>query len=350
MPAPAPAVPDPPRWMPGAAARRHRTDVMPDRVRRCRERGDQAAIAAPVKAASARSSPRARPARPARARTTCSATRRRGRSPRPETANRRPSRAVSIHRMSVAQRSCAEVPRVASGLTWRRTETLVSPRAYAARARAIAPAPYHRPRTRPQGPTSRTALQARHRYRRTRTRMLSGVSAASTGPRTCRSTTPWPTMTSRPPTGRPAASQQGHVPGRASAHVGIRAIQDLIPSELATNLWRLRISSMVREARRRGARPPKARPSPSLSFSFRAPPLQEPRGDGHHARLAGRPGDRLRLPPRHQAHHDAVQRVGGDEMAIMDEDQTRTTQRRLPGAVTRKTVHAPRPLRVQKRT
>ena len=81
--------------------------------------------------------------------------------------------------------------------------------------------------------------------------------AADIGPRTCRSTTPCPTMTTRPPTGRAAASQQGQVPGRAAAHVGICAIQDLIPSALATNLVVLRVCSMACEARRRGARPAK---------------------------------------------------------------------------------------------
>jgi len=62
-------------------------------------------------------------------------------------------------------------------------------------------------------------------------------------------------MTSRAPTGRDAEPQQGQLPGRASAHVGVRAIQDLIPSALAMNLRRLRVSSMVSEARRGGARP-----------------------------------------------------------------------------------------------
>jgi hypothetical protein len=95
--------------------------------------------------------------------------------------------------------------------------------------------------------------------------MLSASAAAAKGPRSCRSTIPCPTMTSRPPTGRAAALQHGHVAGRASAHVGIRAIQDLIPSALATNLSVLRVCSIGREARRRGAWPSKARPSPSLS-------------------------------------------------------------------------------------
>src|SRR6202012_2493148 len=74
--------------------------------------------------------------------------------------------------------------------------------------------------------------------------MLSASAAAAIGPQSCRSTTPCPTMTSRPPTGRAAAVQHGHVAGRASAHVGIRAIQDLIPSALATNLSLLRVCSM----------------------------------------------------------------------------------------------------------
>jgi hypothetical protein len=42
-----------------------------------------------------------------------------------------------------------------------------------------------------------------------------------------------------------AAPQQGHDPGRASAHVGIPAHQDLIPNALATNLSGLRVFSTV---------------------------------------------------------------------------------------------------------
>jgi len=48
-------------------------------------------------------------------------------------------------------------------------------------------------------------------------------------------------MTSRAPTGRAGASQQGHRAGRASAQLGICAIQDLIPSALGTNLAELRV-------------------------------------------------------------------------------------------------------------
>jgi len=72
-------------------------------------------------------------------------------------------------------------------------------------------------------------------------------------------------MASRPPTGRAAAVQQGHVAGRASAHVGICATQDLIPSALAMNFSLLRVSSMAREATTEGdARPRIAPPSAFL--------------------------------------------------------------------------------------
>jgi hypothetical protein len=54
---------------------------------------------------------------------------------------------------------------------------------------------------------------------------------------------PWPTSTRSFPIGCAAAPQQGHDPGLASAHVGIPAHQDLIPSELATNLSVLRVFS-----------------------------------------------------------------------------------------------------------
>ncbi len=145
---------------------------------------------------------------------------------------------------------------------------------------------------------------------------------------------PCPTTTSRPPTGRAADPQHGQLAGRASAHVGVRAIQDLIPCALATNLWMLRVASIAREARRRRARPAKARPSPSPSFSScPASTRAATRWPSRPTRRSPR-GERLRLPPRHQVHHDAVLRVGGDEMAIIDEEQAPATQRRLPGAVT----------------
>ncbi|MFO0742994.1 MAG: hypothetical protein U0270_44375 [Labilithrix sp.] len=43
------------------------------------------------------------------------------------------------------------------------------------------------------------------------------------GPRTCRSTSPCPTIAIRPPIGCAGARQQGHDPGRAAAHDGIDA-------------------------------------------------------------------------------------------------------------------------------
>jgi hypothetical protein len=81
---------------------------------------------------------------------------------------------------------------------------------------------------------------------------------------------PCPTITSRPPTGRAAAAQHGHVAGRASAHVGIRAIQDLIPSALATNLSMLRVCSMG--AKHDGGGPGPAKRGPLRRSLLRAPP------------------------------------------------------------------------------
>jgi hypothetical protein len=46
------------------------------------------------------------------------------------------------------------------------------------------------------------------------------------------------------------------------------------------------------------------------------------------------PGDRLRLPPRRHAHHDADQRVGVGEMSIENKDRELATRRWLPGGVT----------------
>ena len=46
------------------------------------------------------------------------------------------------------------------------------------------------------------------------------------------------------------------------------------------------------------------------------------------------PGERIRLPPRHHAHHGADQRVGAGEMSIVNRDWAPAMRRRLRGAVT----------------
>ena len=148
--------------------------------------------------------------------------------------------------------------------------------------------------------------------------MLSASPAAAIGPRSCRSTTPCPTMTSRPPTGRAALLQHGHVAGRASAHVGIRAIQDLIPSALATNLLVLRVCSMGREARRRGTRPGQRTALSVGLLLLRAPPYMRRAPMAITPGSPAGPGGSVRLPPRHDAHHKVDSRVGADEMLIVD--------------------------------
>jgi hypothetical protein len=64
-----------------------------------------------------------------------------------------------------------------------------------------------------------------------------------------------------------AVYKKGHVPGRASAHVGIRARQDLISSVLATNLGALRGPLCRRREARRGGSTGQEAPSSSLSYS-----------------------------------------------------------------------------------
>jgi len=54
---------------------------------------------------------------------------------------------------------------------------------------------------------------------------------------------PCPTIISRPSIGCAGARQHGHDLGRAAAHDGIASRQDLIPSELPTNLSELRVFS-----------------------------------------------------------------------------------------------------------
>ena len=300
MPAPAPAVPDPPRWTPRQRRASDAGEAGRDVERRsagateCRRLGgvDQAAIAAPAKAASARSPPRARPARPARASTTCSATRRRGRPPRAATPNSRPPRAASIHRTSVTQRSRADPPTVALGLTRRRMETLVSPRAYAVerqgdRSSAVPPPDEPARGDPPPGPPCTRGIGS---AAPSRTR-LSGAPAAATGPRTCRSTMPCPTMTSRPPTGRAAAAAAR---ARRRPRLGARRHPrhpGLDPQRARDEPLRCSVSARwARSTTEEG----QARPKRGPLRRFPAPPcpaLYKRRDrDGHHARLAGRPG------------------------------------------------------------
>lgn len=72
-------------------------------------------------------------------------------------------------------------------------------------------------------------------------------------------------MISRSPTGWPAAPQHGHLLGRASAHVGVASLQDLIPSVLGTNLSVLSVSSMGAQHDGEGGTPPKDTSSSSLT-------------------------------------------------------------------------------------
>ena len=192
---------------------------------------------------------------------TCSATARRA-SPTTGAilSNNSPLRAHSTQRVSVTQRSRAEPPTTRDGHVRARTCALGAPCAYNANASPIAPPPYQRPRNSPCGPTKTTARHARHRYRRSRTRTCMGDSRGSLGPRTWRSTKPCPTITTGPLSGRAAALQHGHTPGRAAAHDGIASLQALIPSGLATNLWALRFPSTGAKHDGRGRVRPKKRP------------------------------------------------------------------------------------------
>lgn len=243
MPALKRSVPDRLRWIGTAVARRHAASLVLGEAIAPWHDIDQPAIAAPAKAFSARLSPNRCPARAASASTTSSATRRRPSPPSPATPKTTPRRAASIQRGSVAHRSAADTPTTREGLVRARITVLVSLPAYIAKACAIAPAPYHRRRASPRGPTTRIARHARQRYRRSVTTPCSGGPPGDAGPRTCRSTSPCPTMTLRPPSGCAAAPQQGHDPGRAAAHVGTASLQDLIPSGLAMNLSELRVFS-----------------------------------------------------------------------------------------------------------
>lgn len=88
MPAPRRAVPDPPRRTTRSPSRQRRTDAVLERDAHHPRSAFQTAIAAPANAASARSTPRSRPARAARASATCSAARRRDSSRSPATLER----------------------------------------------------------------------------------------------------------------------------------------------------------------------------------------------------------------------------------------------------------------------
>ncbi len=276
-----------------------------------------AAIDAPAYAHSAKSSPSLRPARAASACTTCSAMRRRPNCPSPATPKSSPRRAASIQRTSVAHRSTADAPTTRTGLVRARVAALVAPPAYAASASAIAPAPYHRRQASPRGPTMRIALQARHRYRRSVTTICSGVPSCEPGPRTCRCTSPWPTIAKRPPTGCATALQRGHDPGRASAHAGTAAFQDLIPSGLAMNLSALRVFLTGLKHDGEGLRP---RSALFVAYGDGAllpcRPLLALEPDGHHVGASGGREASPLLRKRLHAHRHLAPRWSDQEMAI----------------------------------
>lgn len=194
-------------------------------------------------------------------------------------SNNSPLRAHSTQRVSVTQRSRAEHPTTRDGHVRARTCALGAPCAYNASASPIAPPPYQRPRKSPCGPTKSTARHARHRYRRSCTRTCTGDSCGSRGPRTWRSTRPCPTTTNGPLSGRAAALQHGHTPGRAAAHDGIASLQALIPSGLATNLWALRFPSTGAKHGGRGRVRPKKRPPPSPTSGSCSPSEPPPTPD-----------------------------------------------------------------------
>src|SRR5512140_3941573 len=127
-----------------------------------------------------------------------------------------------------------------------------------------------------------------------------GRPSALSGPSTWRSTRPWPTITSGLPTGCAAAPQEGHAPGRASAHVGVRARQDLISSALATNLSGLRVSLIVGAKHDGEGGPAKKRP---LRHLFVCSPLPcastEPAARCPSHRLGGGPGSSLPVREHH---------------------------------------------------
>lgn len=133
-------------------------------------------------------------------------------------------------------------------------------------------------------------------------------------------------MISRSPSGLEGAPQHGHEPGRACAHVGIPAIQDLIPRALATNLSGLRCFSMP--AKHDGEGAPPRDPSPS-SFSLCSPSPPSYRSIamltiamGLAARLASMPIDRL------------ARRWGAEEKDIEQEVRATPPGDQLPGAPT----------------
>ena len=91
-----------------------------------------------------------------------------------------------------------------------------------------------------------------------------------------------------------AARQLGQQPGRASAHVGIRARQDLISSVLAMNLWGLRVSCAVDAKHDGEGGPARMRPLRHLLGALlSAGALHAPRPDDHRHRLGVRPGGSL---------------------------------------------------------
>jgi hypothetical protein len=125
--------------------------------------------------------------------------------------------------------------------------------------------------------------------------------------------------------------------GRASAHVGIRSRQGLIPSALAINLSGLPVSS-TGDAKHDGeGGPAKKRPLRHLSrpgalLSNR--PLPAPRRDGHHRGAARAGGDRHRVPRRRHPHRSPARRSGATMRNIEQAATARPLVTHSPGART----------------
>ena len=99
--------------------------------------------------------------------------------------------------------------------------------AQSARAHAIALSEYRRLRATPRGTTTKTALQARQRYRRTWSSVASGAAPGVGGPSSPRSRRPCPTICRGRPGSRLATPQAGQRLGRTAPHEGRDCVQDL---------------------------------------------------------------------------------------------------------------------------
>jgi hypothetical protein len=106
----------------------------------------------------------------------------------------------------------------------------------------------------PRGTTTRTALQARHRYRRTAISIASGTAPGDWGPSSPRRRKPWPTICSGRPGSRLATAHAGQRLGRTAAHEGGDLVQNLTSaSQWMIRKW-LRVSNVRAEHGGTGAR------------------------------------------------------------------------------------------------